>query len=220
MFLITVMVAVLSQGLTFNILLIGLLFVAFFVILRFGRLFNRLPGPRRVFQELSHATAQIKIRAAFTIMLLFVVLSQLLGTEVILGAFLAGACIALLMTPDDLHVSHELDSIGYGFLIPIFFIKVGIDFNLEALVETPAAMLLVPILLLAAIAVKVLPGLVYRLAFSWREALSAGILLSARLSLIIAAAEIGVRLGIITQGTNAAILLVAILTVTLSPVLI
>jgi Kef-type K+ transport system membrane component KefB/Trk K+ transport system NAD-binding subunit len=217
MFLITILVAVLSQGLTLNILLIGLLFVAFFVALRFGRFFNRLPGARRAFEELSHATAQIKVRTAFAIMLAFVVLSAALGTEVILGAFLAGACVALLMTPSDKQVSHQLESIGYGFLIPIFFIKVGIDFNLSALFASYPAMLLVPVLIAAAIAVKVLPALIFRLRYSWRESLSIGALLSARLSLIIAAAAVSARLGIISEVTNAAILLVAILTVTFAP---
>lgn len=219
MFLITVGVAFLSQGLTFNLLLIGLLFVAFFVVLRFGRLFNRLPGARRAFEELSHATAQIKIRAAFALMLIFVVLSEALGVEIILGAFLAGACIAILLTPEDAHVTHELETIGYGFLIPIFFIKVGVDFNFSALFSSASAMVLVALLVFAAILVKILPSFIYRLSFSWREALSTGVLLSARLSLIIAAATVGVRMGIISEATNAAILLVAILTVTLAPVL-
>jgi Kef-type K+ transport system membrane component KefB/Trk K+ transport system NAD-binding subunit len=217
MFLITILVAVLSQGLTLNILLVGLLFVAFFAALRFGRFFNRTAGARRTFEELSHATARIKIRAAFAIMLAFVVLSEFLGTEIILGAFLAGACIALLMTPDDKQISSQLESIGYGFLIPIFFIKVGIDFNISALLTSSNAILLVPLLIIAAIAVKVLPALVFRLQYSLRESLSAGALLSARLSLIIAAAEVGLRLGVISEATNAAILLVAILTVTLAP---
>jgi len=217
MFLITVLVAVLSQGLTLNILLVGLLFVAFFAALRFGRFFNRLPGARRTFEELSHATAQIKIRTAFAIMLAFVVLSEFLGTEIILGAFLAGACVALLMTPEDKQISNQLESIGYGFLIPIFFIKVGIDFNISALFNSSRAMLLVPILIVAAIAVKVFPALLFRLRYSLKESLSAGALLSARLSLIIAAAAVGLRLGVISEATNAAILLVAILTVTLAP---
>lgn len=218
MFLITILVAVLSQGLTLNILLVGLLFVAFFGALRFGRFFNRLPGARRTFEELGHATAQIKIRTAFAIMLAFVVLSEFLGTEIILGAFLAGACVALLMTPEDEQISTQLESIGYGFLIPIFFIKVGIDFNLSALFSSSRALILVPLLIVAAVGVKVLPSLLFRLRYSMRESLSAGALLSARLSLIIAAAEVGLRLGVITESTNAAILLVAILTVTLAPV--
>jgi Kef-type K+ transport system membrane component KefB/Trk K+ transport system NAD-binding subunit len=219
MFLITFLVAALSQGLTLNILLVSLLFVAFFVILRFGQLFNRMPAARRVFEELSHATAQIKVRAALTIMLAFVVLSVALGTEIILGAFLAGACISLLVIPDDEPVIHQLETIGYGFLIPIFFIKVGINFNFSALLSSPQALLLAPLLIVAAIVVKILPALVFRLRFTWRETFSAGALLSARLSLIIAAAAIGTQLNVISEATNAAILLVAIVTVTFAPLL-
>jgi CPA2 family monovalent cation:H+ antiporter-2 len=218
MFLITVLVAVLSQGLTLDILLIGILFVTFFVLSRFGQLFNRLPGVRRVLEDLSHATSQIKIRAAFTLMLIFIVLSEVLGVEIILGAFLAGVCVALLIMPDDVHVARELETIGYGFLIPLFFIKVGIDFDLTALLASSNALVLMPLLIVAAVAVKVLPGLIFRLQYSWRETLAGGTLLSARLSLIIAASAIGVRLGIISDSTNAAVLLVAILTVTFAPV--
>ena len=219
MFCITILVAILSQGLAFNILLIGLLFVAFFLMLRFGQIFSRLPAARRAFEELSHATAQIKVRGAFTLMLAFVVLSIALGTEVILGAFLAGASFALLMTSEDKPVVHQLESIGYGFLIPVFFIKVGMDFDLEAFLSSSKAIWLTPLLIAAALLVKVVPALIFRLRFGWRETISAGVLLSARLSLIIAASAVGLRLGIISSATNAAVVLVAILTVTLTPVL-
>lgn len=218
MLLITVLVAALSHGITFDILLVGLLFVAFFMVYRLGNLFfNRIPGVRHALEELSHATAQIKVRAAFAIMLLFVVLSQFLGAEIILGGFLAGAVVSLLRTPSDADLSHQLESIGFGFFIPIFFIKVGIDFNLTALLESPQNLVLLPGLLLAAVLVKVLPMLLYRQAFSWRETFAAGALLSARLSLIIAASAIGLRLGVISESVNSGIILVAIITVTLAP---
>ncbi|HEY5669345.1 MAG TPA: NAD-binding protein, partial [Anaerolineales bacterium] len=55
--------------------------------------------------------------------------------------------------------------------------------------------------------------------FSRREALAAGALLSSRLSLIIAASAIGLRLGLISEAMNAEILLVAVVTVTLGPLL-
>ncbi len=220
MLLITVVVAALSHGLTPDILLIGVLFVAFFVMYQFGMLFfNRIPGVRRLLDELSTATAQIKIRTAFTIMLVFVALAEVLGMEIILGAFLAGAIISLLSTNEDSETMHQLESFGFGFFIPIFFIMVGVDFNLEALLSSPQALLLLPILLVAAVLVKLLPSLVFRLNFSWRETLSAGTLLSARLSLIIAASAIGLRLGVISDPVNAAIILVAIITVTLSPLI-
>jgi Kef-type K+ transport system membrane component KefB len=220
MLLITVVVAALSQGLTFEILLIGVLFVVFFLMYHFGMLFfNRIPGIRRLMDELSHATAQIKIRAAFTMMLIFVALAEFLGTEIILGAFLAGAIVSLLSTPDDAETKHQLESFGFGFFIPIFFIMVGVDFNFSALFSSPQALLLFPLLLIAAITVKMLPSLVFRLNFSWRETLSAGSLLSARLSLIIAASAIGLRLGVISDPVNAAIILVAIITVILAPMI-
>lgn len=218
MLLITVVVAALSEGLTLDILLIGLLFVAFFTFYYFGEmLFKETSAVRRVLEELSSATAQIKVRAAFTMMLIFVALAEVLGTEVILGAFMAGAVISLLSTPEDEGLFHQLDAIGYGFFIPIFFIMVGVDFNLASLLESPQALLLVPLLLAAALLVKVIPALVYRLGYSWRKTFGAGALLSARLSLIIAASAIGLRLGVITDSVNAAVILVAIITVVVAP---
>lgn len=220
MLLITVVVAALSFGLTLDILLIGILFVAFFFMVRFGDVFfNKIPGVRRILEELSGATAQIKVRAAFTMMLIFVALSEVLGTEIILGAFLAGAIVSLLRQPEDADLVHQLDAIGFGFFIPIFFIMVGVDFNLAVLMESPQAIVLVPILLLAAILVKILPALVFRLNFGWKETFGAGSLLSARLSLIIAASAIGLRLGVISEPVNSAIILVAIITVASAPLI-
>jgi CPA2 family monovalent cation:H+ antiporter-2 len=220
MLLITVLVAVVSHGLTLNILLIGILFVAFFLFYRLGSFFfNKLPAVRRVLEELSHATAQIKVRAAFALMLVFVVLSQALGAEIILGAFLAGAVLTLLRTPEDEPLTSQLEAIGFGFFIPIFFIIVGVDFDLAVLLKSTSSLLLVPLLLLAAILVKFVPMMLLRTTFSWRETLAAGALLSARLSLIIAASAIGLRLNIISPTVNSAIILVAILTVMLAPVM-
>ena len=220
MLLITVVVAALSTGLTFDILLIGTLFVVFFLMYHFGMVFfNRIAGVRRAFEELSHASAQIKVRAAFTMMLIFVVLSEVLGTEIILGAFLAGAIISLLRQPEDEDLGEKLEAIGFGFFIPIFFIMVGVDFNLSALLSSQQALLLVPVLLVAAILVKFLPSLLYRLKFSWSQTFAAGALLSARLSLIIAASAIGLRMGVISESVNAGIILVAIITVTGAPLI-
>jgi Kef-type K+ transport system membrane component KefB len=217
MFLISVLVALISRGLTAEILLVFLLFVAFFFTARFGSFLSRIASLQRVIEELSHATAQIKVRAAFSTLLVFVVLAEALGIEIIVGAFLAGAIVSLLRTPEDRELSSQLEAIGFGFFIPIFFIMVGVDFNLPALLSSTAALLSVPLLLIAAITVKVIPALVFRLNHSWREALAAGILMCPRLSLIIAAAAIGAKLGIIDESVNAGIVLVAIVTVTAAP---
>ncbi|MBN1177625.1 MAG: cation:proton antiporter, partial [Anaerolineae bacterium] len=111
----------------------------------------------------------------------------------------------------------KLDAMGYGFFIPIFFISVGMNFDLAALFASPSALALVPLLIVLAYFVKVVPALLYRLRFSWREAFSAGALLSSRLSLIIAASSIALNLGLVTPATNSAIILLAIVTCTFSP---
>ena len=217
--LITVVVAMIAHGLTSRILLVALLFVAFGLVHRFASLLNKFSALRRTFEELSHATTQIKVRATFTLILIFVVLSEALGTEIILGAFLAGAMISLLRTPYDDELIHQLEAIGFGFFIPIFFIMVGVELNLPLLFGSQEALWLVPLFLLVAILVKVLPALLFTLRFSLKEAVAAGVLLSARLSLIIAAAAIGARLGIISESTRATVVLVATVTVTVAPLI-
>ncbi|MFN2198541.1 MAG: monovalent cation:proton antiporter family protein [Anaerolineales bacterium] len=219
MFLITIDVAVISSGLTFDILLIGLLFVAMFLIYHFSRLsVARFPSLSHILDELSSATTQIKVRAAFTVMLIFVVLSEILGTEIILGAFLAGVIVSLLRRQGDKAIHDQLETIGYGFFIPIFFIMVGVRFNLSTLLGSTQALLLVPVMLAAALVVKVIPALVFRLRYRWSETWAAGAILSARLSLIIAAAEIGMELGVITEAMDMSIILVAMITVTVAPI--
>jgi Trk K+ transport system NAD-binding subunit len=127
--------------------------------------------------------------------------------------------VSALSSGESSELSEKLDGIGYGFFVPIFFIMVGVGFDLPALLSSGRALLLVPILIGVAYAVKLVPILIFRFQFSWRETLSAGVLMSARLSLIIAAAAIGLELGVITEAVNSAVILVAVITCTLSPVL-
>jgi Trk K+ transport system NAD-binding subunit len=82
-----------------------------------------------------------------------------------------------------------------------------------------SALLLVPVMIGIAYAVKLIPSLLFRRKYPWRQTFAGGTLLSSRLSLIIAASAIGLELGLISDAINSAIILVAIITVTLSPLL-
>ncbi len=219
LFLLTVVIALLSRGLTLDLLLILVLLAVFALTVRLARYFANIPLLRNVLREFSSATSQLQVRGAFAFMVAWVVLAEALGVEVILGAFLAGAIISLVAGHGESPLREKLDAIGYGFFIPIFFITVGINFNLHALMASKNALVLVPVLLLLAYAVKLLPALVYRLRFTWRDALAAGFLLSSRLSLIIAAAAIALRIGAISEAVNAGIIFVAVVTCTLSPIM-
>ncbi|HRX01867.1 MAG: cation:proton antiporter [Anaerolineae bacterium] len=222
MVLITLVVAVISGGVTLEVLLVGLLLVAFVVAARYAPQLVRWRPLQRALDDLTRATVQIKVRGALAVMFAFVVLSEVLGAEVILGAFLAGALISLISSPEnpgDNEARHKLDAIGFGFMVPIFFIMVGVSFDLPALFSSASALALFPLLLVAAYVVKIVPALLLQPSFGRRNALAAGVLLSSRLSLIIAASAIGMRLGIISEALNADIILVAITTSTVSPAL-
>ncbi|NPA06407.1 MAG: hypothetical protein GXO54_03285 [Chloroflexi bacterium] len=214
MFLITIRVAVLSHGITLDILLIGLLFVALFVLYRIG--VSVLPGLRPLLDELSQATTPLKLRLAFLILTAFVALSELLGVEVILGAFLAGLLISLLREPEDHAIQHQIESLGYGFFIPIFFVMVGVRFDLSVLAQA-RNLWVVPTLIGLALAVKVIPSVVFRQLFSWRESLAAGLFLAAHLSLVIAAGEVAYSLGVFDKAMVNAIVLLAIFTAIFTP---
>ncbi len=219
MLLITIEATVTASGLTTDVLLVSILFVAFFAFYRSGTVISRWKPLQKTVSELAGSTSQIRVRGALALMLTFVALSEKLGAEVILGAFLAGAVVTLLHAHGSVELYHKLEAIGFGFFIPVFFITVGADFELAALISDRKAIYLFFGLLLAAYVVKLVPALILAPGFSWRKAIGGGLLLSSRLTLIIAAAAIGLRLGVIDATTNSAIILIAIVTCSLSPAL-
>ena len=217
--LLSLAIAVISKGLTLDLLLFMVLLVAFIIATRISKWINHIPFLPRIIEELSHATSQIRVRGAFALMAIWVVLSETLGVEVILGAFLAGAIMRAGRHGQQSSLGEKLDAIGYGFFIPIFFITVGAQFDLGALLVSKKNLLLAPILIVAAYAVKAIPTLLYKSRYSWKETLAAGALLSSRLSLIIAASAIALKMGLISTAANSNIILVAIITCTFSPLL-
>lgn len=210
--------AMLRVGATVDLLLILVLLVAFVVAYRLAeRARSNLPA-QRLMQALSTATSQIRVRGSMALALVFIALAESLGIENILGAFLAGVIVSLLSGSESSVLREKLDAIGYGFFIPIFFIMVGVKFDLPALLSSNSPWATIGVLVIAAFGVKLAGTLVFRLAFGWRETLAASTLLSARLSLIIAVSAIGVEIGAISPALNAAIILVAIISCLISPI--
>ena len=221
MILITVYASICGRGgLSYDILLIFILFLAFAIFVRVGLRQARNGEIQMKMAELEKNSPQIWVRGALALMLGFVVLAEFVGAELILGAFLAGAILAILLPHHEEGILVEkLEAIGYGIFIPIFFIMVGVKFNLPLLFQNQKALILAPILLIAAFLVKIVGTLVFKNGYSWRETIASGFLLSSRLSLIIAASAIGLSLGVINEETNGAIILVATLTSILSPMI-
>ena len=175
-----------------------------------------------VLVRLQDTTAQIRVRGAFLLLAGFVALAESLGLEVILGAFTAGAILSLvdrdaLMTHP--HFRTKLEGAGFGFFIPVFFVSVGLTFDLDALLASAETVLRVPIFLVALLAVRGLPALVYRRLIGPRRTVVAGLLQATSLPFIVAGSMIGVDLGVISEATSAALIGAGLLSVLIFPLL-
>src|SRR5205823_4661474 len=81
-------------------------------------------------------------------------LAAKVGLETILGAFIAGAVLNAIDrdTTSHPHFRLKLESIGFGFVIPVFFVSSGVRFDLHALTGNASALARVPLFLLALLA--------------------------------------------------------------------
>src|ERR1700748_3717959 len=117
----------------------------------------------QVLVRLQDTTAEIRIRCAVLLLVAFTVLAEKFGLESILGAFLAGAIVGLVDRDSSSHPRFraKLEAIGYGFLVPVFFVSSGIRLDLTGLLHNPSALIRVPVFLLALLAVRGLPALLW-----------------------------------------------------------
>ncbi|MGE4552531.1 MAG: cation:proton antiporter [Desulfovibrionaceae bacterium] len=175
--------------------------------------------PERARRLLAASDAQeMGVRLSLALLFVFVGVSELVRIEPVLGAFLGG-CILSFVFREKEPLEHKISALGFGFLIPLFFIHVGMGFDVAA-VLSPERLGFVGLLFLLALGVKLVPGLLYPLwGLRLRDGLKAGLLLSSRLSLIVAAAAIGLERGFLDRGTKDAVVLLALLTCLAGPAL-
>lgn len=196
-----------------NTWLLLVLFAAGVGLYFIGRTFKN----RKFIATLSTGTTQIGTRAVFALIILLVAISETVGAENILGAFLAGVLVSLL-APDQ-EMVHKLDSFGYGFLIPIFFVMVGVELDIWSLFSDEKLLLLIPLLLIALFLSKIIPVFVLKRWYDNKTVLASGFLLTSTLSLVIAAATIGERMEMITPQMSGTLILVAVISSVLSPIM-
>ena len=175
----------------------------------------------RTMNKLADTSAQIRIRLSMLLVVGLGALATHLGFEAILGAFIAGAILRLVDA--DAARKHplfhpKLDAIGYGFLIPVFFVTSGLTFNLSVLFASASTALRVPLFLLALLVVRGLPAVLYRSALpSIRDVAAVGLLQATSLPFIVAATTIGLALHAIRPANAAALVAAGLLSVIIFP---
>ncbi|MFN8484280.1 MAG: cation:proton antiporter [Anaerolineae bacterium] len=172
-----------------------------------------------VFVRLQDSSAQIRVRGAFVLLAVFVVLADRLGLQVTLGAYMAGAILNLVDREQMMTHSHfrlKLEAIGFGIFIPFFFIVSGLRFDLHALTN-PAALVRIPLFLAAMLFVRGVPALLYRRLIGDRQAIAAGLLQATTLGFVVVASQLGMEIGAISSATGAALIAAALLSVLIFP---
>ncbi len=178
------------------------------------------PRVMAVLTRLQDTTAQIRVRFAVVVFVGFTALAGALGLETILGAFVAGAILRLIDRDADMAhplTTIKLDAVGFGFLIPVFFVASGLRFDLRALFAHPSTIALVPLFLAAQLLVRGLPALVYSPLLDRRGVLAAGLFQATSLSFPIAATMIGLDLQLINRATAAGLVGAGLLSALLFP---
>lgn len=145
----------------------SLLLVAFIVLAVVAALLAARPTPPRVVALLSkhlNSSSQLPVRISVLAVILLVWVASELGLDVLLGAFTAGVVVRLFSQGADRPVVlSKLEAIGFGFVIPVFFIVSGMTFDLEALTSDPTTLVRLPVFLALFLVVRGLPALlVYR----------------------------------------------------------
>jgi Kef-type K+ transport system membrane component KefB len=170
--------------------------------------------------RLQDTTAQIRVRGAFVLLAVFVVLASRFGLEAILGAFLAGAILKFV--DRDQAMTHpqfrqKLEAAGFGIFIPFFFVTSGIRYDAGALFGHPSTLARVPLFLAILLAVRGLPALLYRPLVGGRETAASALLQATSVGFFVVATQIGQDMGLISAANSAALIAAGLLSVILFP---
>src|SRR6516225_4814360 len=175
-----------------------------------------------VLQSLQDTTAQIRVRAAFVLLIGFTALAEKVGLETILGAFAAGALLSLIDRDEEMthpNFRLKLEAVGFGVFIPIFFVTSGLRFDLSALFASASTVARVPLFLFAIYLARGLPALVYVRLLGRSRSVIAGVLQSTSLPFIVAATQIGLELRVVSRASAAGLVAAGLLSVIISPAL-
>ena len=178
----------------------------------------------RLSEATLHTSGQFAVRLVILLLTCLVGLATVFGLDILLGAFAAGVLVSLLLRGAEpgtaRAIDAKLDAVGFGFLVPIFFINTGVVFDLRALTDKPSNLALVPLFAVLLLLARGVPATLAAPAGSSRKDKVAAALLGATgLPLIVAVTTIGVANGELKSGTAAALIAAGMVTVLIFPLL-
>jgi len=165
------------------------------------------------------ASSQVAVRITVLLIFSLVAVASELGLDLLLGGFAAGMITrAALRGREVVAFESKLTAVGFGFLVPFFFVTSGMNFDLDALTSSVGAMLKVPLFLGLFLVVRGLPAmLLYRGVMETRDRMALAVLSATQLPLVVAITTIAVQTGHMRSTTAAALVGAAMLSTLIFP---
>jgi len=208
-----------DHGYGAQLLLVGA-FILVVVGVFWASLRVRPPGLIGLLSRTMTQSGQLPIRVSLLLIAALVTLAEVFGLDLALGAFAAGMAVGLAVRenhPEVLH--HKYDAVGFGFLVPIFFIASGIQLDVVALVAQPRNLLLMLLYAAALLVIRGLPALFFRGSLHGRDIAALGLYSATSLSLIVAIAHSAVARNMMTGESAAALVGGGLISVLVFPVI-
>jgi Kef-type K+ transport system membrane component KefB len=179
----------------------------------------RPPRVVRVLQETVHTTGQAAVRLSLFVLAALVLLAHDVGFDFVLGAFAAGLIVGLALdVPEGRVVRMRLEGIGFGFVIPIYFVVTGMKFDLDS-VLTVTGIALAVLFLGLLLVVRGASALLWLRELGPRRTFGLALFGATGLPLIVAIAGIGTDRGAIATDVAASLVGAGMISVLLFPLL-
>jgi Kef-type K+ transport system membrane component KefB len=204
-----------TQPLHEALILIGFILIALLLALTSVRLVWRGFG---ALERTLESSSQLAVRISTVLVFGLVLLASELGLDILLGGFVAGMIVrAALRGRELLQFESKLTAVGFGFLIPFFFVESGIEFNLEAL-GSAAAIAKLFLFLALFLVVRGVPAVaLYRGELGARDRLALAFFCATELPLVVAITTIAIEVGEMRSSTAAGLVGAAMLSTLIYP---
>ena len=202
----------LTSGAVLMLFIVVAVFAALFAVRFVGFGWEKIEGAMET-------SAQLPIRISVVLVFALAYLAADLGLDLLLGGFVAGIITRLALRGREVAIfESKLSAIGYGFLIPFFFVVSGVNFDMSALVDDPKRAVLVPVFFLLFLVVRGVPAmLLYRKILAFRDRAALAFFSATELPLVVAITTIAVSEGHMRVTTSAALVGAAVLSTAVYP---
>ena len=177
----------------------------------------RPPRVLRVLQETVHTTGQAAVRVSIFLLAALVFLAAGAGFEYVLGAFAAGLVVGIALdTPEGAIVRMRLEGVGFGFLIPIYFVVTGMNFDIDSLL-TVGGLALAALFLALLLVARGPSALLWRHELERSQIAALGLFGATGLPLIVAIVGIAQGRGAISEAVGASLIGAGMISVLVFP---